>query len=86
MEGIETRNGETYCAECGQKVSKDGKVIVNFCPKCGNALNIEASVKQEKEISKQKLIMLYEMEERVNEGENLDAVLKEFIKELKEEV
>ena len=86
MEGLETKNGETYCAECGQKVSKDGKLIVSFCPKCGNALTIEAGVSQDKKISKEKLVMLYEMQDKVSEGEDINKVLQEFIKELKEEI
>ena len=86
MEGLETRNGETYCAECGQKVSKDGKLIVNFCPKCGNALTIEAGVSQDKKMSKEKLVMLYEMQERALDGEDLAKLLDEFIQELKEEI
>ena len=86
MEGLETKNGETYCAECGQKVSKDGKLVLSFCPKCGNALTIEAGVSQDKKISKEKLVMLYEMQDRAAEGEDLAKLLDEFIQELKEEI
>lgn len=86
MEGLETKNGETYCAECGQKVSKDGKLVLNFCPKCGNALTIEAGVSQDKKISKEKLVMLYEMQDRASEGEDINSVLEEFINDLKEEI
>ena len=86
MEGLETKNGETYCAECGQKVSKDGKLILSFCPKCGNALTIEAGVSQDKKMSKEKLVMLYEMQDRAAEGEDLAKLLDEFIQELKEEI
>lgn len=84
MNGIKVEGQKITCAECGQNVSKDGKLILNFCPKCGNPLNIQANVKYEKKVAKDKIIMLYELLDLIEEGNDATTQIKEFIKELNE--
>ncbi len=86
MNGIKTDGQNITCASCGQKVSKDGTLKLNFCPKCGNPLNIDASVKYEKTINHEKLVMLYELIDTINENnEDAKKVINDFIKELENE-
>ena len=82
MDGIKTEGNNILCASCNQKVSKDGTLKLNFCPKCGNPLNINASVKLEKHISHQKTIMLYELLDEISQGKNAEQQIKNYIKEL----
>lgn len=82
MNGIKSVGKEYACAECNQKVSKDGKIALNFCPKCGNPLNITASVKYETQVAKEKTQMLYELLDLINEGADATKQIKSFIKEL----
>ena len=82
MNGIKSVGNEYSCAECNQKVSKDGKIMLNFCPKCGNPLNINASVKYENQVSKEKTLMLYELLDLIQEGKDPVKQIKSFIKEL----
>ena len=84
MSTVKFENGKVYCAECNQTVSKDETLKLNFCPKCGNPLNIDASVKQEKNINHQKIIMLYELLDTINDGNNAPKTIEQFIKELNE--
>lgn len=83
--GIKTENNELVCAECGQKVSKDRTLKLNFCPKCGNTLNIDAAVKLEKEINHQKTIMLYELLDEITNGKDAKETIKNYISQLNEE-
>ena len=84
MSTVKFENGKVYCAECKQLVSKDEQLKLNFCPKCGNPLNIDASVKQEKAINHQKIIMLYELLDTINDGNHATSTIEEYIKELNE--
>lgn len=87
MKGLKTNGLEIACAECGQVLAKDGKLKANFCPKCGNPLNIDASVKYEKAVNHEKLVMLYELIDTINENnEDAKKVINNFIKELEEEL
>ena len=87
MNGIRIDGNNVTCASCGQKVSKDGELKLNFCPKCGNPLNIDASVKYEKEVNHEKVVMLYELLDELDEKENKEAVKKinEYIDQLEVE-
>ncbi len=86
MKGIRTDGNNITCAECGQKVSKDGTLKLNFCPKCGNPLNIDASVKYEKSVNQEKLVMLYELIDTINDSnEDTKKVINDFINQLEEE-
>lgn len=82
MNGIKSVGSEFACAECNQKVSKDGKILLNFCPKCGNPLNIEASVKYENSVAREKTQLLYELLDLINDGADAVKQINEFIKEL----
>ena len=86
MNGIKTDGQNITCASCGQKVSKDGILKLNFCPKCGNPLNIDASVKYEKTINHEKLVMLYEIADAIEEsGNDAKNVINQFIKEFEQQ-
>ena len=85
MQGVKTVNGEIFCADCNQKVSKDKDLKLNFCPKCGNPLNIDAMVKLAKYVDHEKTVLLYNVIDRIDEGDNAKSVCEEFIKELNEE-
>lgn len=86
MKGLKTNGLEIACAECGQVLAKDGKLKANFCPKCGNPLNISASVKYEKEVNKDKLIMLYEiLDEQQESNASFKDLINSYIKELNEQ-
>lgn len=85
IQGIKTNGSEYVCGACGQKVSKDGKLVVNFCPKCGNPLNIDASVKYEKDVEKEKLVMLYTLLDSIEEGNDAKTEIESMISELKED-
>ncbi len=84
MQGIKVDGKIISCAECGQKVSNDGSLKLNFCPKCGNPLNINASVKYEKAVNHEKLVMLYELIDEVNEGANAVDTINNYISQLNE--
>lgn len=84
MQGIKVDGENISCAECGQKVSKDGSLKLNFCPKCGNPLNINSSVKLEKLINHEKIVMLYELLDEINEGANATDTINNYISELNE--
>ena len=79
--GIKVSNGIITCARCGQKVSKDGELKLNYCPKCGNPLNIKANVETEKMINHEKLVMLYEIKDQLEE-QNADQLIDDYIKQL----
>ena len=86
MEGIRIDGEKITCAGCGQKVSKDGTLKLNFCPKCGNPLNINASVQYEKSVNHEKLVMLYELLDTINDSnEDAKMVINDFINQLEEE-
>lgn len=86
MNGIKTDGQNITCANCDQKVSKDGTLKLNFCPKCGNPLNIDASVKYEKAVNHEKLVMLYEIVDAIEEsGNDAKNVINQFIKEFEQQ-
>ena len=85
MQGIKTQNGEIFCAECNQKVSKDNELKLNFCPKCGNPLNIDAMVKLEKYVEHEKIVLLYTLIDDLEQsGQDAKTLAEKYIKELNE--
>lgn len=85
MQGIKTQNGEIFCAECNQKVSKDKDLKLNFCPKCGNPLNMDAMVKLDKYVEHEKIVMLYTLIDDLEEsGKTPKELIEQYIKELNE--
>ena len=83
--GIQTSGQDIYCGDCGQKVSKDGALKLNFCPRCGNPLNINASVKLEKFINHEKTVILYELLDEIEEGKDPKQTIEQFVKDLNPE-
>jgi predicted amidophosphoribosyltransferase len=81
--GVNSVNGKIVCAECGQTVGKvNEELLMNYCPKCGNPLNIDSAVALDNKISKEKIVTLYEAIDEIDEGKDAKQVLKDFIKEL----
>lgn len=72
--------------ECGQTISKDGTNKLNYCPKCGKPLTMQANVDLEKKENKAKLIMLYELCDEIDEGNDPRIKIDEYITELKENI
>ena len=84
MDSIIFENDKVLCGECKQLVGKDGGTKLSFCPRCGNPLNLSALEKLETRINKEKITLLYEAIDEIEEGNNPLDVLNTFIEELKD--
>jgi len=72
------------CMNCGAKVGKDRKPQINFCANCGTPMNMQSAIKLEETMTQEKLNVIYEALEEIENGKDAKTVLKTFIKELSE--
>lgn len=84
MSGILTENKKIRCTNCGAIVGKDSVTKLNFCPNCGEPLNIDSAVEFEKKVSRQNLIMLAELLEEIENGNDAKTMINQFMEELQE--
>ena len=83
METLIYENDKVFCGECKQQVGKASECKLSFCPKCGNALNLNALAKNEQKSAKEKIVLLYELLDEIEEGHDAKQTIKNFIEELK---
>ena len=85
MSGIKNENGKITCMACGAIVGKNNVAKLNFCPNCGEPLNIDAQVEFEKKVSKQHLLLLAELlEEMEQTTTDAKSIINKFMEELNE--
>ena len=71
INGIKTLPDGDYCAYCNAKVSTD---IYNFCPICGNPLNMQAINFYEQKINREKLNLLTELVSEIKDKNSLEII------------
>lgn len=75
MEGIKTTQNGDFCIYCNAKVNVN---LYNFCPKCGNALTIEATNLKEQQNRKLRLEILDELASSIQNTEALAEIMKKI--------
>jgi len=79
--GIKQDGEKLICMNCGATVGKN-ETKFSFCPGCSSPLDMNAGIKREEIFAKEKLALLYEIQDRISEGENAKKLIEEYIKEL----
>lgn len=77
-------NNVPVCLNCGAKVGKDGKPQINFCANCGAPINMKSAIELEKNMTQEKIKIIYDALEEIESGKDAKTVLETFIKELSE--
>lgn len=83
MESLIYENNKVLCGECKQQVGTDNQCKLHFCPKCGNPLNLKALEQYEQKTAKDKIVLLYELLDEIEEGNDAKQTILNFIEELK---
>lgn len=79
--GLKQDGEKLICLNCGATVGKN-ETKFNFCPGCSSPLNMNAGIKREDLYAKEKLALLYEIKDRITDGESAEKLIDEYIKEL----
>ncbi|MBE7074850.1 MAG: hypothetical protein E7376_02600 [Clostridiales bacterium] len=72
VNGIKTFVDGEHCVYCNAKVNEK---LYNFCPICGNALNVDAIKLKEQQIKKIKLELLDQLAYEINDKDALTVIL-----------
>lgn len=72
INGISSNVDGDFCAYCGAEINAD---LYNFCPKCGNPLNINAIKLKEQQIKREKIDLLDELAYLINDADALKVIL-----------
>lgn len=78
------KNGKFVCGECSQNLGKENVDKINYCPRCGNPLNIKSAANLERNMLQDKISLLTEVLIEMDEGADARETLKQFIEELEE--
>lgn len=77
--GYKSEPQRIVCANCDAALSKESEGKVQFCPKCGNPLTMEAAMAFETTMKKEKVAILYEVLAEVEEGHQATQVIERFL-------
>ena len=83
--GYKDAHGLMKCANCETVVGKDDKIFCDFCYKCGNPITINAVEKRGEEYTNQRIKLVYEIKKAVDNGENINKILNDYIKSINED-
>ncbi len=75
ISGIKTNADGDFCAYCNAKVNLS---LYNFCPKCGNALNLDARTLKEQQEKRIKIELLDELSLEVRDEKTLSLILNKL--------
>ena len=73
MNGIKTLPDGEYCAYCNAKVNLN---LYNFCPKCGNALTMDAIRLKEQQEKRVKIELLDELSAEITDEKSLNVIIE----------
>ena len=71
--GIKSTPDGDLCLKCNAKVKT---TVYNFCPVCGNALNVDAIRLRDQQIKKAKLEVLDELSTQIQDPKSLETIVK----------
>lgn len=73
INGVSSNVEGDFCVYCGAEINAG---LYNFCPKCGNALNIDAIKLKEQQIKREKIDLLDELAYLINDPDALKVILE----------
>lgn len=83
--GFKENKDLLICANCNSVVGKNEKLLCNFCPKCGNPISIDAINLRGNEYTEQRIKLIYEIKQDVENGNDINKILEDYIKSINED-